>query len=80
MGAGKPAAENAYLKLSKQPAEAKDAGRKRRPARGPAQSGSAATNRPKAARSVTGGPWPGRIMLGWSAASLRIERRFSAGS
>ena len=30
--------------------------------------------------SVTAGPWPGRIRLGLSSASLRIERRFSAGS
>lgn len=38
------------------------------------------TKRSKAAMSVTAGPWPGRIREGLSSASLRIERRFSAGS
>jgi hypothetical protein len=46
----------------------------------PYDAGSEATKRSKAAMSVTGGPWPGRISEGLRSASLRIERRFSAGS
>ena len=48
--------------------------------RAAAHSGRPATKSASFLGSRSGGPWPKRRSLGSSAATLRIERRFSAGS